>query len=71
MHRWVLPWNMFFKKQLKCKGGLAILLPDAGLPPNLSRVRVLLASTGDCESGYTQELKNEAAHGLIRGLATS
>ena len=60
---------------------------DAVLLLDSSRVNVLplagrsfhfkpLASTGDYECGeligeYTLELKNEAAHGLIRGLATS
>jgi len=60
---------------------------DAVLMLDSSRVSVLplagrsfhfkpLASTGDYECGeligeYTLELKNEAAHGLIRGLSTS
>jgi hypothetical protein len=60
---------------------------DAALFVDSSRVNVLplagrsfhfkpLASGGDYESGqligeYTLELKNEAAHGLIRGLSTS
>jgi len=60
---------------------------DAVLMLDSSRVNVLpmagrnfyfkpLASGGDYECGeligeYTVELKNEAAHGLIRGLATS
>ena len=60
---------------------------DAVLLLDSSRVNVLplagrsfhfkpLASSGDYECGeligeYTLELKNEAAHGLIRGLATS
>ncbi len=60
---------------------------DAALFLDSSRINVLplsgrsfhfkpLASTGDYESGeligeYTLELKNEAAHGLIRDLATS
>lgn len=60
---------------------------DAALLLDSSRVNVLpmagrsfhfkpLASSGDYECGeligeYTVELKNEAAHGLIRGLSTS
>jgi len=60
---------------------------DAALLVDSSRVNVLplagrnfhfkrLASSGDYECGeligeYTVELKNEAAHGLIRGLSTS
>jgi hypothetical protein len=60
---------------------------DAALLLDLSRIRVLplagrsfhfkpLASSGDYECGeligeYTVELKNEAAHGLIRDLSTS
>jgi hypothetical protein len=60
---------------------------DAALMLDSSRVSVLplagrsfhfkpLASSGDYECGeligeYTLELKNEAAHGLIRGLSTS
>ena len=60
---------------------------DAALFLDSSRISVLplagrsfhfkpLASTGDYECGeligeYTLELKNEAAHGLIRGLSTS
>ncbi|MHC5059712.1 MAG: SU10 major capsid protein [Planctomycetota bacterium] len=60
---------------------------DAALLVDSSRVNVLplagrsfhfkaLASSGDYECGeligeYTLELKNEAAHGLIRGLSTS
>ena len=60
---------------------------DAVLLLDSSRVNVLplagrsfhfkpLASSGDYECGeligeYTLELRNEAAHGLIRGLATS
>jgi len=60
---------------------------DSALMLDSSRVNVLplagrsfqfkqLASSGDYECGeligeYTMELKNEAAHGLIRGLSTS
>jgi hypothetical protein len=60
---------------------------DAALFLDSSRINVLplsgrsfhfkpLASTGDHESGeiigeYTVELKNEAAHGMVRGLSTS
>ncbi len=60
---------------------------DAALLVDSSRVNVLplagrsfhfkpLASSGDYECGeligeYTLELKNEAAHGLIRGLSSS
>lgn len=59
---------------------------DAAILLDSSRVQVLplagrsfhfkkLASTGDAESGlavgeYTLELRNEAAHGVIRGLST-
>jgi hypothetical protein len=50
---------------------------DAVLLVDSSRVKVLpMASGGDYECGeligeYTLELRNEAAHGVIRGLATS
>jgi hypothetical protein len=59
----------------------AVVLLDSGrvqVPPLAGRSFQYrpLAATGDFEKGqvlgeYTLELRNEAAHGIIRGLATS
>jgi len=66
LSRWVPPGNVLLLDSSRIE-----VLPLAGRSFHYKR----LASTGDRETGqvigeYTLEFRNEAAHGLIKGLAT-